>query len=105
MNFGRCDPYGDILAFLMNVLDVDRARTAFRFMRGVGINQLWPVAHLHPVVPAGDPDWRACYTVNHEWAHGQTGRPMGKRFQAWSAAAFLCACHELEADPKSLANE
>jgi sucrose-6F-phosphate phosphohydrolase len=153
----RCDTYGNILAFLMNVLDVDRARTAFRFMWGVGANQPWPIANLYPVVQAGDPDWRAYYTVNllnlphhyhnggvwpliggmwvrfihrlgfhdvacrelvrlaqanqlgrdqewefNEWAHGQTGRPMGKAFQAWSAASFLRACHEVEADPKSL---
>ncbi len=153
----RCDTYGNILAFLMHVLDVERARTAFRFMWGVGINQPWPVANLYPVVQAGDPDWRAYYTVNllnlphhyhnggiwpmvgglwvrfihrlgfheaacrelvrlaqlnqlgrdqewefNEWAHGQTGRPMGKAFQAWSAASFLRACHELEAGPKSL---
>ena len=152
----RCDTYGNILAFLMNVLDVDRARTAFRFMWGVGVNQPWPVANLYPVVQAGDPDWRAYYTVNllnlphhyhnggiwpfiggmwvhfihrlgfhevacrelvrlaelnqlgrdhewefNEWAHGQTGRPMGKAYQAWSAAAFLRACHEVEAGPRS----
>ncbi|MDI1334960.1 MAG: HAD-IIB family hydrolase [Lacunisphaera sp.] len=150
----RCDTYGNILAFLMNVLDVDRARTAFRFMWGVGVNQPWPVANLYPVVQAGDPDWRAYYTVNllnlphhyhnggawpfiggmwvrfihrlgfhevacrelvrlaqlnqlgrdhewefNEWAHGQTGRPMGKAYQAWSAASFLRACHEVGADP------
>jgi glycogen debranching enzyme len=124
-------------------------------MWGVGVNQPWPVANLYPVVQAGDPDWRAYYTVNllnlphhyhnggiwpfiggmwvqfihrlgfhevacrelmrlaefnqlgrdhewefNEWAHGQTGRPMGKAYQAWSAASFLRACHELEADPK-----
>jgi sucrose-6F-phosphate phosphohydrolase len=156
----RCDVYANILAFLMNVLDIDRARTAFRFMWGVGVNQPWPVTNLYPVVQAGDPDWRAYYTVNllnlphhyhnggiwpfigglwvrfihrlgfhevacrellrlaefnqlgrdqawefNEWAHGQTGRPMGKAFQAWSAASFLRACHELEADPKSQAHE
>jgi len=156
----RCDPYGNILAFLMNVLDIDRARTAFRFMWGVGVNQPWPVTNLYPVVQAGDPDWRAYYTVNllnlphhyhnggiwpfigglwvrfihrlglhevacrelirlaqlnqlgrdqewefNEWAHGQTGRPMGKAYQAWSAASFLRACHELEADPASQQNE
>ncbi|MBX3736563.1 MAG: HAD hydrolase family protein [Candidatus Didemnitutus sp.] len=150
----RCDPYGNILAFLMNVLDVERARTAFRFMWGVGVNQPWPVANLYPVVQAGDPDWRAYYTVNllnlphhyhnggiwpfiggmwvrfiqrlgfhevacrelvrlaqvnqlgrdrewefNEWVHGQTGRPMGKAYQAWSAATFLHACHELDAGP------
>lgn len=156
----RCDVYANILAFLMNVLDVDRARTAFRFMWGVGVNQPWPVTNLYPVVQAGDPDWRAYYTVNllnlphhyhnggiwpfvggmwvrfihrlgfhevacrellrlaqlnqlgrdrewefNEWAHGQTGRPMGKAYQAWSAASFIRACQEVEVDPKSLADE
>ncbi len=156
----RCDVYANILAFLMNVLDVDRARTAFRFMWGVGVNQPWPVSNLYPVVQAGDPDWRAYYTVNllnlpnhyhnggiwpfiggmwvrfihrlgfnevasrellrlaqlnqlgrdhewefNEWAHGQTGRPMGKAYQAWSAASFIRACQEVEVDPQSLKDE
>ena len=150
----RCDTYGNILAFLMNLLDVDRARTAFRFMWGVGANQPWPVANLYPVVQSGDPDWKAYYTVNllnlphhyhnggiwpfiggmwvrfihrlgfhevacrelvrlaelnrlgadhewefNEWAHGQTGRPMGKAFQAWSAASFIRACQEVGIGP------
>lgn len=60
----RCDVYANILAFLMNLLEVERARTAFRFMWGVGVNQPWPVANLYPPVQAGDPDWRAYYTVN-----------------------------------------
>lgn len=152
----RCDTYANILAFLMNLLDVDRARTAFRFMWGVGVNQPWPVANLYPVVQAGDPDWKAYYTVNllnlphhyhnggiwpfiggmwvrfihrlgfhevacrelvrlaqlnqlgadhewefNEWAHGQTGRPMGKAFQAWSAASFLRACQEVGIEPSA----
>lgn len=152
----RCDTYANLLAFLMNLLDVERARTAFRFMWGVGVNQPWPVANLYPVVQAGDPDWRAYYTVNllnlphhyhnggiwpfigglwvrfiqrlgfhevacrellrlaqvnqlgrdhewefNEWVHGQTGRPMGKAYQAWSAATFLHACHELDAAPRT----
>ncbi len=150
----RCDVYGNILAFLMYVLDVDRARIAFRYLWGVGVNTPWPVANLYPVVQAGDPDWRSYYTVNllnlpnhyhnggiwpfiggmwvrfihqlgfhevavrelvqlarlnklgrdqewefNEWAHGITGRPMGKAFQAWSAASFIKACHELETAP------
>ncbi|PTY08538.1 glycogen debranching protein [Opitutaceae bacterium EW11] len=153
----RCDVYGNILAFLMNLLDVDRARIAFRFMWGVGVNNPWPVSNLYPVVQSGDPDWRPYYTVNllnlpnhyhnggiwpfigglwvrfihrlgfhevalrelvqlaklnrlgrqnewefNEWAHGTTGRPMGKAYQAWSAATFIKACHEVEADPKRL---
>lgn len=156
----RCDVLGNVLAFLMHVLDVDRARQAFQFMWGVGVNQPWPVANLYPVVQAGDPDWRAYYTVNllnlphhyhnggvwpfigglwvrfihrlgfhevatrelvrlaelnrlgrsqewefNEWVHGETGRPMGKAFQAWSAAGFIKACHELEADPAHLVSD
>ena len=146
----RCDVYGNVLAVLFNVLDVARARIAFRFMWGVGINDPWPVKNLYPVVHSGDPSWRPYYTVNllnlphhyhnggiwpfiggqwvrfiqrlgyrgiafqelvklarlnqagiygewefNEWAHGETGRPMGKAYQAWSASEFLLACHEL----------
>ncbi len=156
----RCDVFGNVLAFLMNLLDVKHALTAFQFMWGSGVNSPWPVANLYPVVQAGDPDWRAYYTVNllnlphhyhnggvwpfiggmwvrfihrlgfhevacrellklaqlnqlgrdhewefNEWAHGQTGRPMGKAFQAWSAASFIRACQEVEVDPAHLANE
>lgn len=31
----------------------------------------------------------------NEWHHGVTGRPMGKAYQAWSAASFIQACHDL----------
>lgn len=31
----------------------------------------------------------------NEWCHGITGRPMGKSYQAWSAATYIHACHEL----------
>jgi sucrose-6F-phosphate phosphohydrolase len=156
----RCDILGNVLAFLTNVIDVDRARTAFRFMWGVGVNQPWPVANLYPVVQAGDPDWRPYYTVNllnlphhyhnggawpfiggmwvrfihrlglhdiaraelvklaqmnrlgrthewefNEWVHGQTGRPMGKAYQAWSAAAYLRACQELHVGADAASGE
>lgn len=60
----RCDVLGNILAFLTNTIDVDKARTAFKFMWGAGVNEPYPVANLYPVVQAGDPDWRAYYTVN-----------------------------------------
>ncbi len=32
----------------------------------------------------------------NEWVHGRTGMPMGKRFQAWSAAAYIQACQSLK---------
>ncbi|TLD71437.1 HAD-IIB family hydrolase [Phragmitibacter flavus] len=34
----------------------------------------------------------------NEWCHGETGRPMGKAFQAWSASEFLAAYHEVMDD-------
>jgi sucrose-6F-phosphate phosphohydrolase len=40
----RCDVLGNLLAFLTNVIDADRARTAFRFMWGVGVNHPWPTS-------------------------------------------------------------
>jgi sucrose-6F-phosphate phosphohydrolase len=156
----RCDVLANVLAFLTNVIDVERARTAFRFMWGVGVSHTWPVANLYPVVQSGDPDWRPYYTVNllnlphhyhnggiwpfiggmwvrfihrlglhdiartelvklaqvnrlgkehewefNEWVHGQTGRPMGKAFQAWSAAAYLRACQELHLAPDAAQGE
>jgi GH15 family glucan-1,4-alpha-glucosidase len=156
----RCDVLGNVLAFLVNALDVDRARVAFKFMWGVGVNEPYPVANLYPTVQAGDPDWRAYYTVNllnlpdhyhnggiwpfiggmwvrfihrlglhevacrellrlaqlnrlgknqewefNEWIHGRTGRPMGKCFQAWSAAAYIHACQELQINPEELTGE
>ncbi|GEM_PF-96782 len=60
----RCDVLGNLQAFLSNILDADRARIAFKFMWGVGVNDPYPVTNLYPPVQAGDPDWRPYYTVN-----------------------------------------
>ncbi len=153
----RCDVYGNIIAFLMGLMDVDKARRVFAFMWGCGVNEPYPVANLYPVVQAGDPDWRPYYTVNllnlphhyhnggiwpfiggmwcrtihrlgqhavacrelvrlaklnqqgmrdewefNEWAHGRTGRVLGKRYQAWSASSFIHACYELQLVNESL---
>ncbi len=146
----RCDVYGNLLAYLTNMLDKDRAMMTFRFMWGVGVNVPGPVKCLYPPVQAGDLEWKPYFTVNmlnlpnhyhnggiwpfigglwvryihklglkdiarrelvhlarlcamgtghewefNEWHHGETGRPMGKAFQAWSAASFIKACHSL----------
>jgi len=32
----------------------------------------------------------------NEWAHGETGRPMGKAYQAWSCSEFIKTCHRLK---------
>ncbi|HTN77300.1 MAG TPA: glycoside hydrolase 100 family protein [Pirellulaceae bacterium] len=37
----------------------------------------------------------------NEWHHGVTGRPMGKAYQAWSAASYIQACHDLHLDTSS----
>jgi hypothetical protein len=153
----RCDVYGNLLAFLTNLLDKERAMMTFRFLWGVGVNDPWPVKCLYPPVQAGDREWRPYFTVNllnlpnhyhnggiwpfigglwvrvihklgmkgiarrelvdlarlcamgaaqewefNEWHHGVTGRPMGKAYQAWSAASFIKACHSLHMDPDHL---
>jgi len=41
----------------------------------------------------------------NEWVHGTTGRPMGKAYQAWSAAAYIRACQELHLSSTSAENE
>lgn len=41
----------------------------------------------------------------NEWHHGVTGRPMGKAYQAWSAASFIQACHDLHLDPESIKHQ
>lgn len=146
----RCDTFGNILAYLYDVIDTKRASQTFRFMWGVGVNEPYPIANLYPAVTVGDKDWRQYYTVNllnlphhyhnggiwpfvgghwvrfinklglrdlalqelvrlaelnklgvlrewefNEWAHGLTGRPMGKAYQAWSASEYIRACHAL----------
>ena len=150
----RCDVYGNLLAYLTNLIDKDRAMMTFRFLWGVGANDPAPVKNMYPPIHAGDPEWRDYFAVNllnlpdhyhnggvwpfigglwvryvqklgltevarrelvnlarlcslgvthewefNEWHHGVTGRPMGKAYQAWSAASFLKACHDLHLEP------
>ena len=33
-----------------------------------------------------------------EWAHGETGRPMGKAYQAWSASSYVAAYMSFQGD-------
>ena len=60
----RCDILGNVLAFLFNVIDQEKATKAFRFMWGAGVNDPYPVVNVYPTVHAGDPDWKDYYTVN-----------------------------------------
>ena len=32
----------------------------------------------------------------NQWFHGETGKPMGKAFQAWSASSFIWAYNDLK---------
>ena len=153
----RCDVYGNLLAYLTNLIDKNKAMMTFRFLWGVGVNEPGLVKNLYPPVQAGDPEWRDYYTVNlrnlpnqyhnggvwpfiggmwvryihklgmtdlarrelvklaqmcslgvtrawefNEWHHGITGRAMGKALQAWSAASFIRACHDLHIDADSI---
>ena len=71
----RCDVYGNILAFLFNVLDQEKATRAFQFMWGVGINDPHPVTNLYPPIQVGDRDWQPHYVVNqlnlpHQYHNG-----------------------------------
>jgi glycogen debranching enzyme len=60
----RCDVYGNIMAFLTNTIDKDRAMSTFQFLWGVGANDPGPVKNMYPPIQAGDPEWREYFTVN-----------------------------------------
>jgi glycogen debranching enzyme len=152
----RCDVYGNLLAYMSNVVDRERALMTFRFLWGVGANEPAPVKNMYPPIQSGDSEWRDYFAVNvlnlpnhyhnggvwpfvggmwvryvhklglrdiarrelvklthlcaqgvafewefNEWHHGVTGRPMGKAYQAWSAASYLKACHDLHLEPRT----
>jgi glycogen debranching enzyme len=60
----RCDVYGNIMAFISDLIDPARAVMTFRFLWGVGINDPGPVKNVYPPIHAGDPEWRDYFTVN-----------------------------------------
>jgi glycogen debranching enzyme len=60
----RCDVYGNIMAFISDLIDPDRAQMTFRFLWGVGVNEPGPVRNVYPAIHAGDPEWRDYFTVN-----------------------------------------
>ncbi|QDU61799.1 Plant neutral invertase [Planctomycetes bacterium Pan216] len=60
----RCDVYANILAYMDNLVDKDKAMRTFHFLWGVGANEPHPVKALYPPVQAGDPEWRSYFTVN-----------------------------------------
>ena len=56
--------------------------------RGMAYQELVKLARLNQTGLYGE--WEF-----NEWAHGETGRPMGKAYHAWSASSYLRACHDL----------
>lgn len=60
----RCDVYGNIMAFISDLIEPDRALMTFRFLWGVGVNEPGPVRNVYPAIHAGDPEWRDYFTVN-----------------------------------------
>jgi sucrose-6F-phosphate phosphohydrolase len=58
-------------------------------VRELALKELFKLAKLNRL--GGANEWEF-----NEWAHGKTGRPMGKAFQAWSASEYILACHELK---------
>lgn len=63
-------------------------------LHDVATNELVQLARLNRL--GRNQDWEF-----NEWAHATTGRPMGKAFQAWSAASFVLACQDLRLTPES----
>ncbi|MDX1617068.1 MAG: hypothetical protein R3300_22375, partial [Candidatus Promineifilaceae bacterium] len=68
--------------------------TWVRFVHKVGLHDLaltdlYKLAELNSLGVVNE--WEF-----NEWAHGKTGRPMGKAYQAWSASEYILACHDLE---------
>ncbi len=57
-------------------------------LRELALHELYRLAELNKL--GVGKEWEF-----NEWAHGQTGRPMGKAFQAWSASEYIRACHAL----------
>jgi len=63
-------------------------------IRELALKELFNLAKLNKL--GSSHEWEF-----NEWAHGKTGRPMGKAFQAWSASEYILACHELKIINKS----
>lgn len=57
-------------------------------LRDLALQELYRLAQLNKLGVLNE--WEF-----NEWAHGRTGRPMGKAYQAWSASEYIRACHAL----------
>jgi sucrose-6F-phosphate phosphohydrolase len=57
-------------------------------LRDLALKELYKLAELNKL--GNTREWEF-----NEWAHGETGRPMGKAYQAWSISEYIRACHDL----------
>ena len=64
-------------------------------MANIAVNELIQLAKVNKM--GFEREWEF-----NEWVHGVTGQPMGKCYQAWSAAGFVQACHDLQCDPEHI---
>lgn len=64
-----------------------------RFLRRIGLRQV-ACQELYKLALLNKAGRQFEWEFN-EWAHGATGRPMGKACQAWSASEFIASCHDL----------
>lgn len=68
-----------------------------RFLNKLGLRDL-ALQELHKLAELNKLGTSREWEFN-EWAHGQTGRPMGKAYQAWSISEYIRACHDLNIVP------
>ncbi|WP_269539251.1 HAD-IIB family hydrolase [Cerasicoccus fimbriatus] len=64
-----------------------------RFLNRLGLKDL-AYEQLHELAKINHAGQQYEWEFN-EWAHGVTGKPMGKAFQAWSCSEYIAACHEI----------
>ncbi|PKQ46384.1 HAD-IIB family hydrolase [Confluentibacter flavum] len=65
-----------------------------KFINKLGLKDM-AVAELHKLALINKEGVNEAWEFT-EWAHGITGKPMGKSYQAWSAAQYISACHDLK---------
>lgn len=65
-----------------------------KFINKLGLKEM-AIVELHKLALINKEGINEEWEFN-EWAHGITGKPMGKSYQAWSAAQYISACHDLK---------
>ncbi|MBD5779095.1 HAD-IIB family hydrolase [Pelagicoccus sp. NFK12] len=65
-----------------------------QFIHKLGFRDL-AVAELLKLAKANEAGIADAWEFN-EWSHGETGRPMGKTYQAWSCSEFVKVCQMLK---------